>query len=49
MEVIIVTTLVGFVEIDTNNGHDSFLVNEPEFLKTVRGFLDSAYNKVLHG
>ncbi len=40
---------VGFVEIDTNNGHDSFLVNEPEFLKTVRGFLDSAYNKVLHG
>jgi len=40
---------VGFVEIDTNNGHDSFLVNEPEFLKTVRGFLDSAYNTVLHG
>ncbi|MFM8244995.1 MAG: homoserine O-acetyltransferase [Candidatus Fonsibacter sp.] len=40
---------VGFVEIDTNNGHDSFLVHEPEFLKTVRGFLDSAYNKVLHG
>jgi homoserine O-acetyltransferase len=40
---------VGFVEIDTNNGHDSFLVHEPEFLTTVRGFLDSAYNKVLHG
>ncbi|MFM7987062.1 MAG: homoserine O-acetyltransferase, partial [Candidatus Fonsibacter sp.] len=40
---------VGFVEIDTNSGHDSFLVHEPEFLKTVRGFLDSAYNKVLHG
>jgi len=40
---------VGFVEIDTNNGHDSFLVNEPEFLKTIRGFLDSAYNEVLHG
>jgi len=40
---------VGFVEIDTNNGHDSFLVNEPEFLKTVRGFLDSAYNRVLYG
>jgi len=40
---------VGFVEINTNNGHDSFLINEPEFLKTVRGFLDSAYNDVLHG
>jgi len=40
---------VGFVEIETNNGHDSFLVNEPEFLKTIKGFLDSAYNKVLNG
>jgi len=40
---------VGFVEIETNNGHDSFLVNEPEFLKTIKGFLDSVYNKVLNG
>jgi len=39
---------VGFVEIETNNGHDSFLVNEPEFLKTIKGFLDSAYNKVIN-
>jgi len=39
---------VGFVEIETNNGHDSFLLNEPEFLKTIKGFLDSAYNKVIN-
>jgi len=40
---------VGFVEIDTNNGHDSFLVNEPEFLKTVKGFIDSSYNTFSNG
>jgi homoserine O-acetyltransferase len=34
---------VSFVEIVTNNGHDSFLLDEPEFLKSVKGFLDSAY------
>jgi len=34
---------VSFVEIVTNNGHDSFLVNEPAFFNTLKGFLDSAY------
>ena len=34
---------VSFVEIITNNGHDSFLLDEPEFLRSVKGFLDSAY------
>ena len=34
---------VSFVEIITNNGHDAFLLNEPEFLKSLKGFLDSAY------
>jgi homoserine O-acetyltransferase len=34
---------VSFVEIITNNGHDSFLLDEPEFLKSVKGFLDSNY------
>ena len=30
---------VSFVEIDSNNGHDAFLLEEPEFFATVRGFL----------
>ena len=34
---------VSFVEIVTNNGHDSFLVNEPAFFNTLKGFVDSAY------
>jgi homoserine O-acetyltransferase len=34
---------VSFVNIITNNGHDSFLVNEPEFFQTLKGFLDSTY------
>ena len=33
---------VSFVEIDSNNGHDAFLLEEPEFFATVRGFLSSA-------
>ena len=36
---------VSFVNIITNNGHDSFLVNEPEFFQTLRGFLDSTYEE----
>ena len=34
---------VSFVEIITNNGHDAFLLDEPEFLRSLKGFLDSAY------
>ena len=34
---------VAFAEIKTDKGHDSFLVNEPEFLKTIKGFLDSNF------
>jgi homoserine O-acetyltransferase len=34
---------VAFAEIKTDKGHDSFLVNEPEFLETLKGFLDSNY------
>ena len=33
---------VSFVEIATDKGHDAFLVEEPEFFKTTRGFLESA-------
>ena len=27
---------VSFAEIKTDTGHDSFLINEPEFLKTIK-------------
>jgi len=36
---------VSFSEINTDKGHDSFLVNEPEFLKTLKGFIDSMHTK----
>ena len=36
---------VSYSEIETDKGHDSFLLNEPEFLKTLKGFLDSMYEK----
>jgi homoserine O-acetyltransferase len=31
---------VSFVEIDTDKGHDAFLLDEPEFLRTLGGFID---------
>ena len=37
---------VGFVEIDTDKGHDSFLLNVPEFLKTLNEFLNSTYKEI---
>ena len=33
---------VSFVEIETDKGHDAFLLDEPEFHATVTGFLDGA-------
>ncbi len=33
---------VSFVEIDTDRGHDAFLLDEPELFATIRGFLSSA-------
>ncbi len=36
---------VSFVEIESNNGHDAFLLPEPEFFDTVRGFLNAAAAK----
>ena len=33
---------VSFAEIDTDKGHDAFLLDEPEFHKTLAGFLDGA-------
>jgi homoserine O-acetyltransferase len=31
---------VSFVEIESDKGHDAFLLDEPEFFATLRGFLD---------
>ena len=33
---------VSFVEIETDKGHDAFLLDEPEFSDTVRGFMEGA-------
>ncbi|MQT13576.1 homoserine O-acetyltransferase MetX [Segnochrobactrum spirostomi] len=33
---------VSFVEVETDRGHDSFLLDEPELFRTVRGFLSGA-------
>ena len=33
---------VSFVEIDTNKGHDAFLLDVPELLATTSGFLEAA-------
>ena len=33
---------VSFVEIETDSGHDAFLLDEPEFVATLGGFLDGA-------
>jgi homoserine O-acetyltransferase len=33
---------VSFCEIETDHGHDSFLLDEPEFHRLLAGFLDGA-------
>ncbi len=37
---------VGFVEITSDKGHDSFLLDVPDFLNTVRNFLNKSYEKI---
>ena len=34
---------VGFVEINSDKGHDSFLLDVPDFLKAVKNFLEANY------
>ena len=34
---------VGFVEIESDKGHDSFLLNVPDFLNALKNFLDKSY------
>jgi len=36
---------VGFVEIESDKGHDSFLLNVPKFLDTLRGYINTLYLK----
>jgi len=36
---------VSFVEIESDKGHDAFLLDEPELFATVRGFLNAAAGK----
>ncbi|MCH9807560.1 MAG: homoserine O-acetyltransferase [Alphaproteobacteria bacterium] len=36
---------VSFVEIESNAGHDAFLLDEPEFFATIRGFIGSCAQK----
>tara|TARA_B100001540_G_scaffold306058_1_gene317741 strand:+ start:490 stop:1617 length:1128 start_codon:yes stop_codon:yes gene_type:complete len=36
---------VGFVEIKSDKGHDSFLLNVPDFLNTIKNFLNTTYEK----
>lgn len=36
---------VSFVEIESDKGHDAFLLEEPEFFATIRGFLNAAASK----
>jgi homoserine O-acetyltransferase len=33
---------VSFVEIESDKGHDAFLLDEPEFAATLRGFLNGS-------
>ncbi len=35
---------VGFIEIISDKGHDSFLLDVPEFLKVIKNFLEANYN-----
>ena len=37
---------VGFVEIESDKGHDSFLLDVPEFLNALKNFLDKSYTTV---
>ena len=36
---------VGFVEIESDKGHDSFLLNVPEFLNTLKDYINNSYLK----
>jgi homoserine O-acetyltransferase len=35
---------VSFVEVESDKGHDAFLLDEPEFYQTLDGFLQGAWH-----
>ncbi len=37
---------VGFVEIETDKGHDSFLLDVPDFLSTIKNYLNTTYSNI---
>ena len=37
---------VSFIEIETDGGHDSFLLEEPKFFEALKGFLNSTFDKI---
>ncbi len=37
---------VGFIEITSDKGHDSFLLDVPDFLNTVKNFLNNSYKNI---
>ena len=37
---------VGFAEITSDKGHDSFLLDVPDFLSAVKNFLKTSYKKI---
>ena len=39
---------VSFTEIETDKGHDSFLLDEPDLDLTIKGFIESNYSKVIN-
>ena len=36
---------VGFVEIKSDKGHDSFLLETPDFLSTIKNFINNSYEE----
>ena len=36
---------VSFIDIESNKGHDAFLMDEPQMFETISGFLEAQYNK----
>ena len=48
-EIVIALNAIGadvvFVEIESDKGHDSFLLNVPEFLNTLKNYINNSYLK----
>ena len=41
------TCKVSYTEIETDKGHDSFLLDEPELDRSIKGFLNINFDKIL--